>query len=76
MKLQGISKYRIEKPIYPWPKWVRDNNGTLGRLVSNQLRRPNIGGLGDLEAYYHVKRETPDEILPPPKTLWRQRYGD
>lgn len=73
VKLLGNSKYRIEKPRYPQPKWVRNNSG---RLVSTLPRRPNIGGLGTLEVYYHVDRETPDEVLPPPKTLWRQRYGN
>jgi hypothetical protein len=43
--------------------------------VSNLPRRPNIGGRGDLEAFYHVQREE-GEILHPPGTLWRQRYGD
>lgn len=59
--------------MHPPPKWVRDSSG---RLVSNLPRRPNIGGYGNLEVFHHVARESPDEVLPPPKTLWRQRYGD
>lgn len=74
VKLKGNSRYyRIEEPQRPQPKWVRDSSK---RLVSNLPRRPNIGGLGSLEVYYHVKRASPDEVLPPPKALWRQRYGD
>jgi hypothetical protein len=72
VELKRNSKYRIEKPAKPQPKWKRNNNG---RLVSNLPRRPNIGGLGDLEAFYHVKRGD-GEVLPPPQALWRQRYGD
>lgn len=72
VKLQPNSKYRIEQPLRPQPKWKRDQTG---RLVSNLPRRPNIGGLGDLEIFYHVKRED-GEVLPPPQALWRQRYGD
>lgn len=73
VKLKHNSRYRIEEPLHPPPKWVRDNNG---RLVSNLPKRPNVGGLGTLEVFYHVERNSPDEVLPPPKTLWRQRYGD
>lgn len=73
VKLKGKSKYRLEKPQHPQPKWVRDSSK---RLVSNLPRRPNAGGSGDLEVFYHVKRDSPDEVLPPPKALWRQRYGD
>lgn len=72
VELQPNSRYRIEKPKRPKPKWMRDKSG---RLVSNLPRRANIGGLGDLEVFYHVKRGD-GEILPPPQTLWRQRYGD
>ncbi|KAI7782541.1 hypothetical protein LA080_013177 [Diaporthe eres] len=70
VKLKHNSRYRIEEPLHPLPKWVRDDSG---RLVSNLPRRPNVGGLGTVEVYYHVNRENPDEVLPPPKTLWRQR---
>lgn len=73
VKLKHNSRYRIEEPQHPQPKWVRDDSG---RLVSNLPRRPNVGGFGTLEVFYHVRRESPDEVLPPPKTLWRQRYGD
>lgn len=72
VELLPNSKYRIEQPLRPQPKWTRDNKG---RLVSTLPRRPNIGGLGDLEVFYHVKRED-GEVLPPPQALWRQRYGD
>ncbi|KAK2598578.1 hypothetical protein N8I77_011978 [Diaporthe amygdali] len=71
--LPSSSKYRVEKPQHLAPTWMRDRNG---RLVSYRPTRPNIGGSGDLEAFYHVQRTGPDEILPPPQTLWRQRYGD
>lgn len=67
------SSYRVEKPRRPGPKWSRDSKN---RLVSRAPRRPNTGGYGDLEAFYHVERIRPDEVLPPPQTLWRQRYGD
>ncbi|KAI3395100.1 hypothetical protein diail_1780 [Diaporthe ilicicola] len=67
------SRYRVEKPKYDAPKWSRDNRG---RLVSRVPRRPNVGGFGDLEAFYHVLRKNPSEVLPPQQTLWRQRYGD
>lgn len=73
VKLKSNSRYRIEEPQHPQPKWARDSSG---RLVSNLPRRPNVGGLGTLEVFYHVRRKSPDEVLPPPKTLWRQRYGD
>lgn len=73
MKLARNSKYRILEPLYPPPKWARDSKG---RLVSNLPTRPNMGGYGTLEVYYHVKRKSPDEVLPPPQALWRQRYGD
>lgn len=73
MKLARNSRYRLEEPMHPPPKWVRDSSG---RLVSNLPRRPNIGGYGNLEVFHHVARESPDEVLPPPGTLWRQRYGD
>ncbi|KAL1873021.1 hypothetical protein Daus18300_004162 [Diaporthe australafricana] len=67
------SSYRVEKPRLPAPRWSRNNQN---RLVSRVPRRPNTGGYGDLEAFYHVERAGPDEVLPPPQTLWRQRYGD
>lgn len=68
----GNSKYRLEKPEQPQPRWKRNNEG---RLVSNLPSRPNLGGRGDLECFYHVKREN-GEVLPPPQTLWTQRQSD
>lgn len=65
-------RYRIEKPKRPQPKWRRDDRG---RLVSNLPSRPNIGGGGDLECFYHVARGD-GEVLPPPQALWTQKYGD